>query len=150
MRAHLHNSRQMLKIKQVHRADQALLPAQVDSFVGCSFHCALHPPPQKMKTENGVKSTIQTDPCDYKGHTHTQHGCTLQCDVRKLFFFEKHLKLHTHVQESGGVQGIVTTEENSTQCVWGLAVSDAGRIAFHGCKCVALHHMALQNINDQQ
>ena len=23
-----------------------------------------------MKTENGVKSTIQTDPCDYKGHTH--------------------------------------------------------------------------------
>ena len=24
-----------------------------------------------MKTENGIKSTIQTDPCDYKGHTHT-------------------------------------------------------------------------------
>ena len=35
---------QMLKFKQVPRADQALLPAQVDSFVGCSLHCALHPP----------------------------------------------------------------------------------------------------------
>ena len=29
---------------QVHRVDQTLLPAQVDSFVGCSFHCALHLP----------------------------------------------------------------------------------------------------------
>ena len=28
----------------VHRVDQTLLPAQVDSFVGCSLHCALHPP----------------------------------------------------------------------------------------------------------
>ena len=24
-----------------------------------------------QKNDNGVKSTIQTDPCDYKGHTHT-------------------------------------------------------------------------------
>ena len=32
------------QILQVHRVDQTLLPAQVDSFVGCSFHCALHPP----------------------------------------------------------------------------------------------------------
>ena len=31
-------------ILQVHRVDQTLLPAQVDSFVGCSLHCALHPP----------------------------------------------------------------------------------------------------------
>ena len=29
---------------QVHRADQALLPARVDSFVGRSLHCALRPP----------------------------------------------------------------------------------------------------------
>ena len=33
-----------LNIKQVHRAGQALLPAQVDCFVGCSLDCALHPP----------------------------------------------------------------------------------------------------------
>ena len=43
-------------LKQVHRADQALLPARVDSFVGCSLHCALHPPAQKMKTESKVQS----------------------------------------------------------------------------------------------
>ena len=34
--------KQKLKL-QVHRVDQTLLPAQVDSFVGCSLHCALHP-----------------------------------------------------------------------------------------------------------
>ena len=59
---------QMLKFKQVHRADQALLPAQVDSFVGCSLHCALHPPARQNENKN---KTIQEDPCDYKGHTHT-------------------------------------------------------------------------------
>ena len=42
------------------------------SFVRRSPLHLLRPPAQKMKTENGVKSTIQTDPCDYKGHTHTQ------------------------------------------------------------------------------
>ena len=35
--------------KQVHRADQALLPARVDSFVGCSLHCALHPPAMMLE-----------------------------------------------------------------------------------------------------
>ena len=29
-------------------------------------------PAPLLKKENGVKSTIQTDPCDYKGHTHTK------------------------------------------------------------------------------
>ena len=43
---------EILKFKQVHRADQALLPAQVDSFVGCSFHCALHPPAQTIQKES--------------------------------------------------------------------------------------------------
>ena len=55
----------ILKIKQVHRADQALLPAQVDSFVGCSLQCALHPPAEVND------KPIQKNPCDYKGHTHT-------------------------------------------------------------------------------
>ena len=37
------------QILQVHRVDQTLLPAQVDSFVGCSLHCALHPPATRFK-----------------------------------------------------------------------------------------------------
>ena len=36
---------------QVHRVDQTLLPAQVDSFVGCSLHCALHPPALNLELE---------------------------------------------------------------------------------------------------
>ena len=36
---------------QVHRVDQTLLPAQVDSFVGCSLHCALHPPALILELE---------------------------------------------------------------------------------------------------
>ena len=37
------------QILQVHRVDQTLLPAQVDSFAGCSLHCALHPPANRVK-----------------------------------------------------------------------------------------------------
>ena len=45
---------------QVHRVDQTLLPAQVDSFVGCSFHCALHPPAElKLKLEVNTASLEQ-------------------------------------------------------------------------------------------
>ena len=43
------------QILQVHRVDQTLLPAQVDSFVGCSLHCALHPPALFRKGEDGRK-----------------------------------------------------------------------------------------------
>ena len=39
------------QILQVHRVDQTLLPAQVDSFVGCSLHCALHPPALNLELE---------------------------------------------------------------------------------------------------
>ena len=39
------------RILQVHRVDQTLLPAQVDSFVGCSLHCALHPPANVRRLE---------------------------------------------------------------------------------------------------
>ena len=38
-------------------------------FVGHRSSGAPVAPCSNMKTENGVKSTIQTDPCDYKGHT---------------------------------------------------------------------------------
>ena len=31
----------------------------------------------KHEKENGVKSTIQTDPGDYKGHTHSDIGLLL-------------------------------------------------------------------------
>ena len=41
-------------------------------FVGHRSSGAPVAPCSNMKTENGVKSTIQTDPCDNKGHTHTR------------------------------------------------------------------------------
>ena len=50
--------------KQVHRADQALLPARVDSFVGCSLHCALHPPAVDTYCESLFGTEFDT-------HTHT-------------------------------------------------------------------------------
>ena len=50
---------------QVHRVDQTLLPAQVDSFVGCSFHCALHPPANT--TSNRSLTSVQM----FHTHTHT-------------------------------------------------------------------------------
>ena len=60
-------------ILQVHRVDQTLLPAQVDSFVGCSLHCALHPPAEFMigvtdtkKQQNEQKFYIYSD----VSHTH--------------------------------------------------------------------------------
>ena len=48
-------------IRQVHRVDQTLLPAQVHSFVGCSFHCALHPPCKKERWKKKVRFYIYTD-----------------------------------------------------------------------------------------
>ena len=42
------------------------------AWLGKQLPCPL------LKNENGVKSTIQTDPCDYKVHTHTHtHTRTL-------------------------------------------------------------------------
>ena len=61
------------QILQVHRVDQTLLPAQVDSFVGCSLHCALHPPatvkrfPANVKRFKSKKFYI----CSDVTHTHT-------------------------------------------------------------------------------
>ena len=61
------------QILQVHRVDQTLLPAQVDSFVGCSLHCALHPPanvkrfPANVKRLESKKFYI----CSDVTHTHT-------------------------------------------------------------------------------
>ena len=67
-------------IGQVHRADQALLPAQVDSFVGCSLHCALHPPAYEEKcwktlfpgldTHKSPRSALFFKP-SVQGWTHT-------------------------------------------------------------------------------
>ena len=74
-------------ILQVHRVDQTLLPAQVDSFVGCSLHCALHPPAEFMigvtdtkKQQSEQKFYIYSD----VSHTHpTKVGsifCTIDSD----------------------------------------------------------------------
>ena len=57
-----------LSRKQVHRADQALLPAQVDSFVGCSLHCALHPPAARPYCESLFGTEFDT-------HTPGLYGC---------------------------------------------------------------------------
>ena len=56
---------------QVHRADQALLPAQVDSFVGCSLHCALHPPACETVGGNVNGGVVGRNPLSRGGHTHT-------------------------------------------------------------------------------
>ena len=44
---------------QVHGGDQSPLPAQVDSFVGCSLHCALHPPAEICRSLTSIQ-TCQT------------------------------------------------------------------------------------------
>ena len=69
VRAHLQNtlalddtSRQVLKIKQLHRADQALLPRCKVALLG-AVPCICCAPLLKTK-----RITIQ-NPCDYKGHT---------------------------------------------------------------------------------
>ena len=57
-----------------HRVDQTLLPAQVDSFVGCSLHCALHPPASEKTTGVEVLHLFRCFTVTYKnklGHTHT-------------------------------------------------------------------------------
>ena len=67
-------------ILQVHRVDQTLLPAQVHSFVGCSFHCALHPLQEGEMKEKGEVLHL------YRCYTHTHPagaGSTLKGKRKK-------------------------------------------------------------------
>ena len=61
------------QILQVHRVDQTLLPAQVDSFVGCSLHCALHPPATRFKKgeDRRKKKREVLHLCLLRCYTHT-------------------------------------------------------------------------------
>ena len=65
-------------ILQVHRVDQTLLPAQVDSFVGCSFHCALHPPALFKKWEDRKKKKREVLHL-FRCYTHTHISSTYSC-----------------------------------------------------------------------
>ena len=60
----------------VHRVDQTRLPAQVDSFVGCSFHCALHPP--AVFKNLGLEVLRLFRPCT---HTHLLRTVIANSDV---------------------------------------------------------------------
>ena len=63
-------------ILQVHRVDQTLLPAQVDSFVGCSFHCALHPPANVKRFPTNVKRLESKKFYICSDVTHTHPACS--------------------------------------------------------------------------
>ena len=82
------------QILQVHRVDQTLLPAQVDSFVGCSLHCALHPP------ANRVKFNEKFYICSDVTHTHTLSLLSLtthsHTHTHSLSLTHSHSLTHTH------------------------------------------------------